>query len=147
MPANDQPHQIDYSFVDVPDSPETDTPAKWERAIAVLIVEPTLTGAAERIGVGLTTLRRWMRHPDFDRMYREARREVFNQSMRIALSALAESLVALRSIALDEQQPARARVAACQAILEYARHTIQTEEVEARIVALEQMTRQRSGAA
>jgi hypothetical protein len=47
---------------------------KQDLAIAALLTEPTVEAAARRAGVGVNTLHRWLRDPDFTAAYRTARR-------------------------------------------------------------------------
>ena len=46
---------------------------KQEQAIASLLREATLESAAQAVGVGESTLRRWLQQPEFHRAYRAAR--------------------------------------------------------------------------
>ena len=54
---------------------------KQEEAIAALLTQKSTEDAARVIGVGVSTLRRWMRIPEFDAAYREAIRAAFSQSI------------------------------------------------------------------
>jgi hypothetical protein len=63
--------------------------AKQEQAIAALLTEPSggLEGAAQKAGVPLRTLKRWLTLPDFLAAYREARRQV----VELAVTALQQT--------------------------------------------------------
>jgi hypothetical protein len=54
---------------------------KQEEAIAALLTQRNVEEAAKSIGVAPKTLIRWMKLPDFQTAYREARRAAFGQSI------------------------------------------------------------------
>ena len=54
---------------------------KQEEAIAALLTQKSTEDAARVIGVGVSTLRRWMRIPEFDAAYRQVRRDAMWQSI------------------------------------------------------------------
>lgn len=49
---------------------------KQEQALAALLECPTITSAAEQVGVSERTLRRWLDEPDFLREFRTLRRQI-----------------------------------------------------------------------
>ena len=53
---------------------------KKEAAIIALLTKRNIEEAAKSIGVVPNTLLRWMKEPEFDAAYREARRLAFGQS-------------------------------------------------------------------
>jgi hypothetical protein len=53
---------------------------KMEEAIAALLVQRNIEDAAKAAGIGTQTLLRWLKVPEFDKAYREARRATFAQS-------------------------------------------------------------------
>ena len=54
---------------------------KKEEAIVALLTQKNIEEAARSIGIGSATLLRWLKDPDFDTAYREARRAAFRQSV------------------------------------------------------------------
>jgi hypothetical protein len=54
---------------------------KWEAAIAALLEEPTVEKAAEKAGVSYSTLKGWVRSPEFQVAYREARRQIVEHAI------------------------------------------------------------------
>src|SRR5690242_4464077 len=52
---------------------------KQEEAIAALLTQRNIEEAAKAIGIVPNTLLKWMRDPQFDSAYREARRAAFQQ--------------------------------------------------------------------
>src|SRR5215218_1802246 len=67
-----------------------------EAAIAALLACPTIEQAAERAGVGESTLRGWLRDPAFQQRYRSARRQVVEQAISGLQQATGEAVTALR---------------------------------------------------
>src|SRR4029077_8914486 len=49
---------------------------RMETAIAALLAHPTLPEAAANAGIAFSTLRRWMRLPEFQEAYRVARARI-----------------------------------------------------------------------
>jgi hypothetical protein len=74
-----------------------------ERAILVLLAEPTLERAAKKCGIGVTTLWRWLQEPEFQRHYREARRTVFEETLLSLQSIAGEAVETLqRNLGVQE---------------------------------------------
>jgi len=110
---------------------------KQERAIAALLVAPSVTAAAQQIGVNENTLLRWLKDDAFQSDYREARRGVGQQAITQVQRATGEAVETLRSVMQDTDATASARVSAAKAILETAIKAVELEDLEARLVALE----------
>ena len=58
---------------------------KQDTAIGALLSRPTISAAAESVGIGESTLRRWLKDRDFLAAYRAARREAVSQAVGHAL--------------------------------------------------------------
>src|SRR4029453_5899689 len=110
---------------------------KQERAIAALLVAPSITAAAQQIGVNENTLLRWLKDAAFQTTYRDARRAVGQHAIVQVQRATGEAVETLRNVMQDSESPASARVSAAKAILETAVKGIEIEDLEARIAALE----------
>src|ERR1035441_1705872 len=54
---------------------------KKEEAIAALLTQRNLEEAARAVGVAPNTLLNWLKLPEFDKAYREARRTAFGQAV------------------------------------------------------------------
>src|ERR1017187_7394182 len=54
---------------------------KQEEAIAALLTQRNIDEAAKAVGIAPNTLLKWMKEPEFDTAYREARRATFRQSV------------------------------------------------------------------
>jgi hypothetical protein len=83
-------------------------------------------------------LLRWLKVPEFQTAYREARRAAFSQSIARLQQASSAAATTLHKIMLDVNTPASARVRAADSVLDHAKHAIELEDVEARVRGLEQ---------
>ena len=54
---------------------------KTEEAIIALLTQRNIEEAAKSIGIAPNTLLRWMKEPEFEKGYRQARRAAFGQSI------------------------------------------------------------------
>jgi hypothetical protein len=113
---------------------------KQEEVIAALLTQRNTEEAARTAGVGHTTLLRWMKLPEFDSAYREARRLAFRQSVARLQQASSAAVSTLLKVMVDPSSPASTRVRAADSVLSHAKHAIEIEEIEARIAALEAAT-------
>jgi hypothetical protein len=113
-----------------------------ERAIAALLVHPTMLAAAAAAGVGEVTLWRWLQIPEFKEQYRLARREAVSQAVGHLQGACSVAVVALTDISQDVNCPASARVSAARTVLELALKGVELEDLAVRVEELElQVTR------
>jgi transposase-like protein len=111
---------------------------KKEEAIAALLTQRNVEEAARTAGIGTQTLLRWLKVPDFQAAYREARRAAFSQSIARLQQASSAAATTLLKIMLDANTPASTRVRAADSVLDHAKHAIELEDVEARVTGLEQ---------
>jgi hypothetical protein len=93
--------------------------------------------AARTAGVGVSTLRRWLRLPEFEDAYRKARRDAFSQSTARLQQASSAAVSTLLKVMVDTTSPASSRVRAADSVLDHAVKAIELEDIEARIEALE----------
>jgi hypothetical protein len=84
------------------------------------------------------TLHRWLRDPDFDAAYREARRQAYGQSIARLQQGSAAAATTLLKVMLDAAAPYSTRVRAADSVLNHAAKAIEIEDIEARVAALEQ---------
>jgi hypothetical protein len=119
---------------------------KKEQAIAALLTQRNIEEAAKSIGIGANTLRRWMKEPEFNRAYREARRQAFGQSIARLQQATSAAAATLMKIMVDQNAPASTRVRAADSIFNHAAKAIEVEDIEARVTELERAAEtQKSG--
>jgi len=111
---------------------------KKEAAIAALLTQRNLEEAARVAGIGTQTLMRWLKIPEFQVAYREARRAVLSQSSARLQQASSAAVSTLLKAMVDPSTPASTRVRAADRVLDHAKHAIELEDIEVRVVALEQ---------
>jgi transposase-like protein len=121
-------------------STKTPQTSRRDRAILALLENPTLEKAAEVVGVHPTTLRRWLRQPDFHQALQQARHEAFSQSMRRLQQGANPAVGTLFRIMADAGTPASSRVRAAQCVLELCRNNIELEDIEVRLARLESLS-------
>lgn len=119
------------------------SPAK-ERALAALLINPNREQAARAAGVTTRTLYNFFQDPEFQRRYKQAFKNVVEDSTRTAQRMMTPALATLRSVMRDDTQPGSVRVMASRAALDTAlKMTAQVdmadrlEAIEARLDAAE----------
>ena len=111
---------------------------KQESAIAALLSEPTVAAAAEKVSVNEATLWRWLKRTDFVEAYRSARREVVSQAIAQLQRVTMVAVSTLARIMVDPEASASAKVAAARITLDMALKSVELEDMETRIAALEE---------
>ncbi len=110
---------------------------KKEQAIVALLTQRNLEEAARSIGIDPKTLLRWMKEPEFDAAYREARRAAFGQSIARLQQGTSAAATTLLKIMIDASTPASVRVRAADSIFNHAAKALEIEDIEARLSELE----------
>jgi hypothetical protein len=109
---------------------------KKEAAIAALLAERNHAEAARAVGIDLSTLKRWMRLPEFIEEYRRARWEVVEQAYaRVQQNAPAAASVLLK-LMVDPATPVSGRIRAALGTFGLAREALDLD-IETRVAALE----------
>lgn len=111
---------------------------KQEQAIAALLTQRNLEEAAKAIGIAPNTLMNWMKDPEFDAAYRDAKRLAFSQSVGRMQQASSAAVTTVLKIMVDGNAPASTRLRAADIVLERTSKAIELEDIEARLAALEQ---------
>lgn len=110
---------------------------KQEDAIAALLSQRNIDEAASAAGVGTRTLLRWMKIPEFDAAYREARRQAYGQSISRLQQGSTAAATTLLKVMIDPATPSSTRVRAAEAVLSHAAKAIEIEDIDARLRELE----------
>ena len=110
---------------------------KQEDAIAALLTQRNIDEAARAAGVGTRTLLRWMKIPEFDAAYREARRQAYGQSISRLQQGSTAAATTLLKVMVDIATPPSTRVRAAEAVLSHAAKAIEIEDIDARLRELE----------
>jgi transposase-like protein len=103
---------------------------KKEEAIAALLTQQTIENAARSIGIGLSTLLRWQKDPEFDAEYRAAQRAAYRQTTARLQQASPKLMV-------DSNTPASVRARTADSVLSHAAKAIEIQDLDARLAALE----------
>lgn len=95
------------------------TPRK-EKALQALLVCRTKAEAAKAAGISESTLRGYLKEPEFQERYREAFGNLVQDATRQAQQAINPALSTLTEIMQDKGEQATARIQAARSTLEYA---------------------------
>ena len=118
---------------------------KWEEAIAALLTQRNTEDAARAVGIGVSTLLRWMKEPEFNAAYREARRTAFGQSVARLQHASGAAVSTLLKVMVDPSTPPATKVRAADSVLDHAAKAIEIEDLEARLTDLERTAESTKG--
>ena len=110
---------------------------KKEEAIAALLTQRDIEEAAKVAGIGANTLLRWLKVPEFQTAYRQARREAFGQAVARLQQGTSAAATTLLKTMIDPGTPASVKVRAAEAIFNHAAKAIEIEDIEVRVAALE----------
>ena len=118
---------------------------KMEEAVAALLTQRNMEEAAKAVGISTTTLMNWLKQPEFQAAYREAKRAAFSQAIaRLQQGSVAAATALLKTI-IDPNTPASVRVRASECVLNHGLRALEVEDIEARVAALEAATSQQGG--
>jgi transposase-like protein len=109
-----------------------------DRAVLALIEHPTMEKAAEAVGVHPTTLRRWLREPEFQEALRQARREKFSQAMGLLHLGTSAAVAQLLRIMRDPNEKGATQVRAIDCVLNRVAKAMEMEDILARLATMEQ---------
>ena len=90
---------------------------KKEEAIAALLTQRNFEEAARAVGIGAQTMLRWLKVPEFQKAYRDARRDAFSQSIARLQQASGAAVSTLLNVMVDPATPASSRIRAADSIL------------------------------
>lgn len=112
--------------------------AKQEAAILALLTARSIEEAARTSNVALRTLHRWLKEPEFDAANRRAKRAAFGQAVARLHQGSSAAAATMLKLMVDPAVPASTRLRAADCVFTHAKNAIETEEIEARVAALEQ---------
>ena len=110
---------------------------KKEEAVAALLTQRNVEEAARAVGIGANTPLRWMKVPEFQSAYREARRAAFGQAIARLQQGTTAAATTLLKVLIDANTPASVKVRAAEAIFQHAAKAIELEDLEVRVANLE----------
>ena len=101
-----------------------------EQVIVALLTHRTLADAAVDSGIGESTLRRWLKNnPEFRDAYQRARQELLDSTSNSLRIHAFEAVEVLTKIVSDAIISPATRISACRAVLEFAFHSAQLEQL------------------
>jgi len=112
---------------------------RMEQAIAALLSHRNVDEAAREVGIGVNTLSRWMKQPEFEVALREARRRVSERAIGRLQDAADAAAMTVLKIMLDTNVPAGTRLRAAEVVLERSVDTSEVDNIEDRVSKLERM--------
>lgn len=112
---------------------------KKEEAVAAVLSQRSLEEAARVAGVGVATLMRWQKLPEFREALRKARREALAQTVGRLQQASSAAATTLLKVMLDQTAPASTRVRAADSVMNHALKAIELEDVLERLTQLERI--------
>jgi transposase-like protein len=121
--------------------------AKFERkrdaAIDALISQKSVEDAARIAGISASTLSRWMKLPEFEAAYREARRASLSHANARLQQATGAAAMTVLKLMVDASAPPAVRLRAAECVLDRAAEALETEDLEVRVTALERAAKER----
>ena len=113
---------------------------KQEEAVAALLTQRTIEDAARTAGIGTKTLLRWLQNLEFKGAYLRARREAVGQATARLQQATGAAASTVLKMMVDPNAPSAVRLRAAECVFTHAVKAIEQEDIEARLVALEEAT-------
>lgn len=110
---------------------------KKEAAIAALLNHRNTEEAARAINIGQATLLRWMKEPEFESAYREARRQAVHHAVARLQQATSIAGMTILKLMTDATVPAAVRLRAAECVIDHAIKGIELDDIEARLSVLE----------
>ena len=105
--------------------------------LSELLVQPTVTAAADAVGIPRRTATRWLASDDFREEYRRQRRELVDVSIARLQQASGQAVQTLVRNLAGEDLQASAHISAAKAILDYAVKAVEIADMQERIERLE----------
>src|SRR4029077_6655942 len=102
---------------------------KQEEAIVALLTQRNIEEAAKAAGISANTLLRWLKVPEFQAAYRQARREAFGQSIARLQQGRWAPATTLLKVMVDSNTPASTKVRAADSVLNHSTKAIEIEDI------------------
>jgi len=113
--------------------------SRKDRAILAVMEHPTLEKAAAAVGVHPSTLRRWLREPEFQEKLAQASHDKLSQSLRLLLLGAPAAVSHLMKLMRDPEQPGSTQVRAIDTLLNRVTKLIEMEGLVVRLTKLERI--------
>ena len=110
---------------------------KQEDAVIALLVHRNVEEAAKAINISAKSIYRWLKHPEFAKAYRAARRAAYSQSVARLQQASSAATTTLLKLMVDPAVPPAARLRAVDLVFTHGAKALEIEDIEARVSELE----------
>jgi hypothetical protein len=114
-----------------------------QQLITALLQQPSLEKAAQSAGMSAVTAWRITKTLAFQEEYKRARRDAFGQAMARLQQASSVAVSTLLTVMTDPGNPFAVRVRAAECVLQHATDSFASEELAARLDAIERWMRQK----
>ena len=112
---------------------------KKGEAVAAVLSQRSLEEAARVAGIGVATLMRWQKLPEFQDALRQARRDALAQTIGRLQQGASAAATTLLKVMLDQNTPASTRVRAADSVMNHALKAIELEDILSRLTELERV--------
>ncbi len=112
---------------------------KKQKAIAALLAQGSIRGAASAVGISERQMARWLKQPDFQAALQTASEEALSATVRALNDASLSAVLVLRSILENPNVSASSRVRAGTALLSHVLGWHESMEFEARLARLRKL--------
>ena len=110
---------------------------KMEAAVAALLTQRNIDEAAKTAGSSPRTLMRWLKLPEFQTAYREARKAAYSQAVAKLQQGATAAAMTLLKVMVDQSTPASVKLRAAECVMTHSAKAMEIENIEARVSALE----------
>jgi hypothetical protein len=104
-----------------------------------LLTSKTIDEAASKVGVSSRSATRWLRTEEFRSVYVEHRQATLQNVATMLRQSSVGAVEALAAVIKDPDAPATAKTNAAKSILDSMLRVIETQEIESRLKALEEI--------
>lgn len=111
---------------------------KQLKAIEALLACDTVEQACEVVKINRSTMYRYQKDPIFEKEFKAAKRQLVNRAILRLQQTCGDATRALAEICRNKDAPPSARVSAAREILNSTLKSIELEEIEDRLKALEE---------
>lgn len=112
---------------------------KQDKALLALMSETTIGRAATKGGIGERQLHRWLDEPAFAREYARLRREATQHAVARLQNVAGHAAAVLVALFADASIPPPVRLAAAKTVLEFALKSVELDDLNMRLTALENL--------
>ncbi len=110
---------------------------RQQKALIALLGSASIAKAAAESDIPERTIHAWLRDPDFEAAYRQARRDAVRAATAALQRASGAAVTVIAQLMVNTSTPPAVRLAAASKVLELAIASVELDDVLARLAALE----------